>query len=305
MKITWVTRSFLDYRIPVFNELDTLCGGKLTLLYNKEIHSGKLITKVESILGERAIGFCGELRLGGKKIENAAFSNTKIRIPYQKGLIAKILETKPDVTVSDGFMQWTYAPLWARFIHKIPHVMCYERTMYTERNCQWYRTLYRKFALKGIDAVCANGILCGEYLKSLGFAPENIFYGQMAADTNGLKHDIAKISEREASDIRAQFPCKGPLFLYVGQIIPRKGIRQLLYAWKNFNDPNAGLILVGDGCEYKALKQWSQENNLKKVFWMGRQPYDEIAKFYHIADVFIIPTLEDNWSLVVPEAMSC
>lgn len=30
-----------------------------------------------------------------------------------------------------------------------------------------------------------------------------------------------------------------------------------------------------------------------------------IAKYYKAADCFIIPTLEDNWSLVVPEAMAC
>lgn len=34
-------------------------------------------------------------------------------------------------------------------------------------------------------------------------------------------------------------------------------------------------------------------------------PYDEIYKYYAIADVYILPTIEDNWSLVIPEAMSC
>lgn len=37
----------------------------------------------------------------------------------------------------------------------------------------------------------------------------------------------------------------------------------------------------------------------------GAIDYDQIAPFYKTADCFIIPTLEDNWSLVVPEAMAC
>jgi glycosyltransferase involved in cell wall biosynthesis len=30
-----------------------------------------------------------------------------------------------------------------------------------------------------------------------------------------------------------------------------------------------------------------------------------MAAYYAAADAFVIPTLEDNWSLVVPEAMAC
>lgn len=36
MKITWVTRSFLDYRIPVFKALDEMCGHQLTVVYYKD-----------------------------------------------------------------------------------------------------------------------------------------------------------------------------------------------------------------------------------------------------------------------------
>ena len=39
--------------------------------------------------------------------------------------------------------------------------------------------------------------------------------------------------------------------------------------------------------------------------FVGAIDYDNIAIYYAAADVFIIPTLEDNWSLVVPEAMAC
>lgn len=36
--------------------------------------------------------------------------------------------------------------------------------------------------------------------------------------------------------------------------------------------------------------------------FIGRMEYDNIYKYYAIADVFLMPTLEDNWCLVVPEA---
>ncbi|MBO4648714.1 MAG: glycosyltransferase family 4 protein [Lentisphaeria bacterium] len=305
MRITWVTRSFLDYRIPVFAEVNRLCGDQLTVIYDKEVESDGLIRKIESVLGPRAIGLTGEFRLGGKKMENAQFANSGIRIPFQPGLMKQLRMTGPEVMLSDGFMQWTYAPLLFRMFHRVPHVMCYERTPFTERHCQWYRRAYRKFVLHWIDAVCANGKLCGEYLKSLGLTESRIFYGQMAADTEGLAKAAAAISDDSVRELRSRFPVKGPMFLYVGQIIPRKGIRQLLQSWRKTDFSHVGLLLIGDGSEREELQRWCHENHLKNIFWLGKQPYDEIARFYRIADIFIIPTLEDNWSLVVPEAMAC
>ena len=41
------------------------------------------------------------------------------------------------------------------------------------------------------------------------------------------------------------------------------------------------------------------------MIFTGGIDYSIIYKYYAISDVFIIPTLEDNWSLVVPEAMAC
>lgn len=306
MKITWVTRSFLDYRIPVYRELDRLCGGKLTVIYNREVVSAGVIHKIESILGDKAVGMTGELRLGGKKIDNASMANTSIRIPFQPGLIKKITQTRPEIMLSDGFMQWTYAPLWLRAVAGIKHVMCYERTGFTERNCQLYRKLYRKLALRAIDAVCVNGSLCAEYVQSLGVKPEQIFSGQMSADTDGMAEAAAMVPQEQARQWRRDHAIKPIMLLYVGQVIPRKGLKQLLQAWQKLDpDSPCSLVIVGDGSELAPLQEWTRANNLNEVHWLGRQPYDSIAAFYRAADVFIIPTLQDNWSLVVPEAMAC
>jgi glycosyltransferase involved in cell wall biosynthesis len=48
-----------------------------------------------------------------------------------------------------------------------------------------------------------------------------------------------------------------------------------------------------------------REKRLPCVIMAGKASYDEIALYYAAADVLVMPTLEDNWSLVVPEAMAC
>ena len=115
MRITWVTRSFLDYRVPVYRELDKLCGGNLTVIYYKDVPPMRAQNKLKEVLGERAIAREYELRIGNKpKIDNASKGNTSFRIPLSPGLIKQVIQTKPDVIISDGFMQWTYAALAVR-----------------------------------------------------------------------------------------------------------------------------------------------------------------------------------------------
>ena len=309
MKITWVTRSFLDYRIPVYRALDGLCGNKLTLIYYTDVVPQRAKDKVHNVLDDRAIPLTGEKRLFGAKMGNASMANTGIRLTFLPGLIDRAKQSQPQVTISDGFFQWTYAALWLRAFKNIPHVMCYERTAHTERNAQWYRRAYRKFVMRWIDAICCNGRLCGEYVKSLGFPSERITYGHMVADVYGLRESIAKVTKKQISELRIKNDLRGIIFLYVGQLIPRKGLMELLKAWKEFwsnNDTTmATLLIVGDGVQRSELEQYCKQNRLNNVHFTGSVDYDNLCPFYKAANVFIIPTLEDNWSLVVPEAMAC
>ena len=310
MKITWVTRSFLDYRIPVFKALDEMSGHQLTVVYYKDIPPQRTQDKLKEVLGERAIARERELRIGNKpKIDNASISNTTFRIPLSLGLIEKVINTSPDVIVSDGFMQWTYAALAVRAMKGIPHVMCYERTAHTERNAGKLRIAYRKFVSRWIDVIDCNGILTKEYVCSLGFPKERLTFGHMAADVTGMASAVEHMSDEEISSFRLRFKKhNGIIIMFAGQLIPLKGVRELLSAWKDFKESdtsNASLIYVGGGRLKNVLLQTIERENISNVTLTGAVDYDLMAKYYKIADCFIIPTLEDNWSLVVPEAMAC
>lgn len=309
MRITWVTRSFLDYRIPVFKSLDNICGHQLTVIYYKDIPPERTQNKLKAILGERAIARDVEFRIGNKpKIDNASKSNTSFRIPISPGLIKQIIETKPDVLISDGFMQWTYAALAVRAIKGIPHVMCYERTKHTERNAGKFRIWYRKFVSHWIDAIDCNGMQTKEYVKELlGWEENRLTTGHMVADTVGMKLAVEQIPDGVCEKLRRKLNIKGTMLLYVGQLIERKAVEELLDAWKEFDkkDRNATLVYVGDGVLEEKMRLRIKNENIKDVVLTGAVDYDSIAKYYKAADCFIIATKEDNWSLVVPEAMAC
>lgn len=309
MRITWVTRSFLDYRIPVFKALDQLCDHQLTVIYYKDIPPERTQKKLKDILGDRAIARKNEIRIGNKpKVDNASKSNTSIRIPISPGLIKEVIDSKPDVLISDGYMQWSYAPLFVRAFKKIPHVMCYERTQHTERNASKIRIFYRKFVSRWIDAIDCNGSLTGDYVVSLGFDKNRLTFGHMVADTEGMSKSIAKIEHKEVIELRKRLDVKDVMIVYVGQLIPLKGVQEMLSAWKEFKKgkaSNATLVYVGNGKVEKEMRQRIQKENIPDVVITGGVDYDKISIYYKAADCFIIPTTEDNWSLVVPEAMAC
>lgn len=310
MRITWVTRSFLDYRIPVFKALDEMCGHQLTVIYYKDIPPQRCQDKLHAVLGDRAIARDKELRIGNRpKVDNASRANSSIRIPVSPGLIRQVIATKPDVMVSDGFMQWTYAPLVVRALKHIPHVMLYERTAHTERTASRSRKLYRKFVSHWIDAIGCNGKLTGDYVKQLlGWDDSRLTYGHMVADVAGMADKVRLISDGDVNNLREKYGIKGTMLLFVGQLISRKGVMELLRAWDDFkknSTDDCTLVYVGSGVQEKELKDYATANNVQGFVMTGAVDYEQIAKFYKAADCFIIPTLEDNWSLVVPEAMAC
>jgi glycosyltransferase involved in cell wall biosynthesis len=306
-KAVWVTKSFLDYRIPVYEELSRRFDDHFVLIYNADYVPERCRKKAASVLGPRARGLRGEhaLKLGPQN----GFANKGWRIPYQPGLVRAILEEKPTVLITDGFFQWTYAALWLRATRGLPHVMCYEKTMHTERHAQWYRTRFRRWALRRIDAMCCNGWLCGEYVRSLGFPSDRITYGHMVADVAGLQQAVAAVTDEQALALVTRHNLRGIVFLFVGRLIPLKGLRELLTAWKRFRtrmpEQEATLLLAGDGPERAALQRYCEAQRLVDVRFAGLVDYDRLAVYYRCADALVIPTLEDNWSLVVPEAMAC
>ncbi|MFT3932612.1 MAG: glycosyltransferase family 4 protein [Chitinophagaceae bacterium] len=305
MKILWVNPSFLDYRVPVYKKIHELAEGNFSLIYSKKRVPERVINKIETAIGEDAIGLENEavLHMPGQ----ADFSNMEINIPYQPGLNKAIASVDADVIIGEGFFQWTPIALWKARLKRKKFLIAYERTAHTERNCPRWRKLYRKIISKFVDGYLANGLLTKEYLLQLGVSEKKIFIGGMSADSENLAKEINSCTNEEKDNLKTQLSIKkdGKTFLYVGQITERKGVIYLLNAWRKHIEkyPNDSLLAIGTGPLYdKYSKEFSDCASIKLT---GNVDYDLIYRYYAIADVFIIPTLEDNWSLVVPEAMAC
>lgn len=230
----------------------------------------------------------------------------KKQVPIPLGLWKQIAMINPDVLITEGFFQWTPLVQLYGWIHHIPVFMGYERTMYTERNNSKLKTWIRKIQDKFIKGYLVNGSETKKYLESIGVASEKIHIGGMSADSEGLRKAIEAFPEEEKKVFKGKFlKGNGILYLFTGKMIERKGILPLLAAWMKHIEayPNDNLLVVGDGELFDVCKR--KYGGVASIHLEGGVPYDDIYKYYAIADVYFLPTIEDNWSLVIPEAMSC
>ncbi|MDE6007402.1 MAG: glycosyltransferase family 4 protein [Muribaculaceae bacterium] len=306
-RVLWVNPSFLDYRIPLYNELNKRLNGHFHFIYSHNRVPERCHDRLISILGENAHPLESERIFS---IGNSAsdFANSSINIPFPKGLYKTIKKVKPNILIAEGFFQFTPWALFYAIVHRKPIFIAYERTAHTERNCPWWRKFYRNFVSLFIKGFLANGSLTKEYLISQGIKENKIFTGCMCADSKDLRTNSQELTDRDKINFESKIglnPIKGIRYTFVGRLIELKGINYLLNVWRDHckEFPDDEMVIVGEGPLLENYRQdYLQDKSIK---FLGSIPYHEIYKIYSISDVFVIPTLEDNWSLVVPEAMAC
>ncbi len=90
--------------------------------------------------------------------------------------------------------------------------------------------------------------------------------------------------------------------LAAGQFIPRKGFDVLLKAMADI-PKDIGVYFVGGkpGAEYLEIVN---ELKLDNAHFIGFKERAELSDYYKSADLFVLPTREDIWGLVVNEALA-
>ena len=89
----------------------------------------------------------------------------------------------------------------------------------------------------------------------------------------------------------------------VGQFIPRKGFDVLLNSLALLNNPNVGCYIIG-GTPTENYLNIIKNNNLQNIHFLPFLDRKTLAEYYRLSDVFVLPTREDIWGLVINEAMA-
>ena len=91
------------------------------------------------------------------------------------------------------------------------------------------------------------------------------------------------------------------ILLFTGRITPEKGVKELVESLKNVSNQNYKLLILGSALnELKTKTKYQEEiENIvqtisRKVIFTGFIKYEEINKFYSIADIAVLPSIWDD-----------
>lgn len=114
---------------------------------------------------------------------------------------------------------------------------------------------------------------------------------------------LRPVSPQEKAQLRRKLGiAQERMILAVGQCIPRKGFDLLLKGARELPKDTAICIVGGEPTEeYLRLRE---ELGLDQVFFPGFQKKENLQNYYRAADLFVLPTREDIWGLVINEAMA-
>lgn len=113
----------------------------------------------------------------------------------------------------------------------------------------------------------------------------------------------------EIRKLRESFGFKEDDFviLFVGRMGKEKNVDFLINAQKDLVklSPNYKLLLIGDGPDLESYKKSVIKNKLSNnVIFAGRVPWEDVAKYYQITDVFATASTTETQGLTVIEAMA-
>jgi glycosyltransferase involved in cell wall biosynthesis len=222
---------------------------------------------------------------------------------YLSPLILKSLKQfKPNIIFADGFCIWTILVLLWKASQGWRVIIVYDGSSPNVdfRNNK-LRLLLRKTMATYTDAWITNTNAGRSYLvEALGIPIQKIsVHPYLVPDANAMLE--GKLPH---------FPPITPkqiIVLVVGQLIPRKGIEELLESCAlllQSGHKNFKVWIVGEGWQKNDLITLGVAKGLEDhLCWIGKVYYQQLGHFLKQIDIFIFPTLEDVWGMAVPEAM--
>jgi 1,2-diacylglycerol 3-alpha-glucosyltransferase len=293
-----LTEIISPYRIPLFNELALHEDTDLHVIF---------LAETDPKLRQWRV-YKEEIRFSYEVLPSWRALCGRHNLLLNRGVPRALARARPDVLLCGGYnyvASWQ-ALRWARN-HRVPFLLWSESNLQDSRRGRRLTELLKRKFLGMCDAFVVPGKSAAEYLRAHNISDSLIFTAPNAVDNDRFAAGAAA-ARQNAATLRPKLGLPDCYFLFVGRLVPEKGVFDLLSAYAKLDAcvrEQVGLVFVGDGESRRRLEEHALSVSPGKVVFAGFAQRDELAGYYALAKVLILPTHTDPWGLVVNEAMAC
>ena len=220
------------------------------------------------------------------KITNG-FDPKYIHVPRGVG---KVLDRiNPDIVIGSEYNPTVIQALFYCKRKGIPYVSWTDGTLFSERNINSVQKFLRKYVIKNANSYIASSTKSKEAQIAYGASSEKCYISYLTVD-------VEKYIQKPNGKGEGKILC-------VGRLENLKGIDLLFKALLKVKNEYE-LYLAGDGDAADNLKKMAEGLGIaQKVHFLGMLNRPELLEYYANCDLFVLPTRQDCFALVILEAM--
>jgi glycosyltransferase involved in cell wall biosynthesis len=283
-RLAILTPSIPPYRRMLYEELRYRFEDLIVLVSAAEYFDGTLATRQRS------------LSISAKWRHPRSFTEQhNILIPYDT--VPQLRRFRPDVIIAHEMgARSIQAAAYRAMSPSTRLVLWATLSEETEQGRGLLRPIIRKALLRITDSVMVNGASGNRYIGRFGVAPKKIF---SVPQTTNIAPFLATPQYRDEPAVRR--------LIYSGRLVELKGLLPFLEELSSWAiaqpEKRAELWIVGGGPLAGVLSQFKPPANLE-IKLLGQVSYDRLPEIYRQGGILVLPTLADEWGLVVVEAMA-
>jgi glycosyltransferase involved in cell wall biosynthesis len=291
------------YRVPFFNELARRCD--LLVLFDEHVEPGReWVVKEDSLLFPYA--FLRGFRFSRTRMHPGPEPGYKEKRALQLrfDIIPHLYRFKPQVVVSAELGPRSLQASLFCSMTRTPLILWWEGTPHTEGFVSGWKAELRRVLCRKAARLWSNGAESAELLRHYGASACAIDNHMAGADTEQLYSQVRKLLPFRES-LRRKFGLRGVTLLFVGRYTGRKGIYKYLDALRRLyaQIPQGWTALfVGSGPGAEAIRSTIRAHPGIPLVDAGYIQQENLAEIWAASDLFVLPTIDDNWSLVALEA---